>query len=576
MGFYASLCLGAAFMLQLYDPHVVDRAVFKDDQDGPGEFNDSEMQHVAQLAAREAWLLDDNVSDLGPELGFFGTAGPPEDDEESAAAAVHVQTSGPDDPPMDILARPEQLASMDHGILLPVHSDANRVADVAWPNVAPGPGAPQPPATTSLLASTHEPAEGVKEGATPEHGSDAFVESNPCIFASLQQMLSLAWRERADLTASRHGQFWICGHILVVLLFVCFRCCRRRSARARLRAQTSAFGGALTAESGEPVDSWQPDSVMSGFFFCAGTEGRLPPTLCRRVARLALEPRPRVPEEALERLPPNRRRLFALQQCSLGTPLAHALLAKRLGNLSSWERGVEEPLVACFPSGAQPWGQASHRGMLAIWSGKGGAYEKECPEGEPALKIPVAALTAVDCQNHQVRLEFSFTDSEAARGAKMRPAKLHKHLGTLLLLDFAEVEGGGIGEVAAFLQALHTAAREAGASYEATPGLPTQGAALPSFVYCRATRQAAELGWALLNLAFVVMPLRQIYKMGIFSLGAQGILGLIMSRPGEALKPVQKVASQIGKFNAARKGLHGIGFRDLLSRLRRALSARQA
>lgn len=592
-------------MIQLYDPHVVDRAVFLDDNESAQEPHDVQMQYVARRAAHDAWLLDDNVTFSGPELVLSGIAelseGEEEDGEEEEVldqarwkgASAELGASG-DVQRSSIDLRPT-LGSLTHSAsdgsasCASVGGGAVCVTNALWPSTEmtavgdvriAGPHASHLPLATEIPApSSQEPVTDPKWLDTPEHSGDAVTESNLTADQEAQQMLPTV-RDRlaalGDLRAKR-----VCGFLILVLVLECIRAYRRRPAyllrvaRARLRTRLLSYGAALAKEAGEPKSSWRSRSISSGFVFSAGLEARLNPDLCRSIAHFALEPRPRVPEESLECLPQgDRRRLFALRRCSLGTPLAHAGLSRRLGNLYEWTQGAEEPLVACFPSGAYPWAEPTHKGMLGIWSGPGGRYTKDCPVGEPALKIPVAALTAVDCQNLQVRLEFSFMDSALPGAPWMRPAKLHDHLGTLLLLDFAEQDGGGIGEVAEFLKSLHAAARAAGASYEAMPDLPTQGALLPSFAYCRATRQAAELAWALLNLAFVVMPLRQIYKMGILSLDAQGVLGLIMARPGEALKPVTKLAGHIGKFNATRKRLPR--FQDILSRFCRTFSARQA
>mmetsp|Transcript_60756 Transcript_60756/g.131751 ORF Transcript_60756/g.131751 Transcript_60756/m.131751 type:complete len:426 (-) Transcript_60756:182-1459(-) len=371
--------------------------------------------------------------------------------------------------------------------------------------------------------------------------------------------------EAAPQTSSQWPLRLAVGAVVLLLLLLAARRAWLRRRRAQRRAQwhlsQRAFADYVLEGSGEPLKEWDVDSAFSLYVLWRGAaacedrgSGSCTSTLSSSIvfelAPYLLEPRVRGPHvEALERLPPHGRKLYHLDRVMLGTPLVSPPLSRRLRNAAVWEAKSGKSLAAALPSGAFPWGAASSgSSILGIWCGEPCRYLPECPSGPPVIKLPVGSLTAVDCQNRDVRLEFSF---EEPGGPARRPAGLAQCSGALLLLRFSEGVRA-VQEVGAFLQELDAAARGAGAKPEVVPGLPNSGGLVPSLLYCRRSRQAAELGWAALNIVFLTQPLLQIWRLGILSLGIDGLVRLFVSRPGVAFQPLMKVVQRIQELQRTR------------------------
>mmetsp|Transcript_93005 Transcript_93005/g.240320 ORF Transcript_93005/g.240320 Transcript_93005/m.240320 type:complete len:510 (-) Transcript_93005:198-1727(-) len=354
--------------------------------------------------------------------------------------------------------------------------------------------------------------------------------------------------------------------LVVVSGFAFMRFLRTRRRRRRLREEVKQFEEAVHANVG-PLESFSGPSIRElSALWGWRSPGALPRVVVLQVAAFLLEPSEVGSHvEDLDRMPRSLHH-FRLAKCTLGTTLAFEPLALRLGNVQVWRGATSDAvsqaavnggdtsaqhLILALPQGALPWGLPSHRGVVAVWHGDPNPYTPQIPVGPPVLKLPIAALTAMDCHNRELRLEFSF---DAPPEAKMRPRELRHHRGTLLALSFEESPEGA-GEVASFIGMLAAKAGElAGHQAEVVLGLPNRGMFLPSKVYCRRTRQAAELAWALLNIAFLVQPLLKIWKLGPFALGIDGFLKLCMSSPQTAVQPVVNIAQKVGEVRKARMG----------------------
>ncbi|CAE8623957.1 unnamed protein product [Polarella glacialis] len=281
-----------------------------------------------------------------------------------------------------------------------------------------------------------------------------------------------------------------------------------------------------------------------------------------RIRRCLLEPSDALDEESLACLPPDFREehVFRLQRCVLGTPLGVLPLSLRLGNAKDWRgegSGGLAPLAVALPEGAWPWGNSSHRHVLAVWCGTDSALMPGFPSGPPVLKLPLANLTALDCQNGDLRLEFSF-GGPAASCAVMRPQWLKRRFGVLLVLTFSDgsskdgILSPGLLQASQFMQAIVLRARAAKGIPEIVPGLPNRGALVPSRWYCQATRHYAELLWALLNIAVLAQPLLRVWRLGLHGLGLDGVIRLLVSRPQTALQPITMLCQRLGRLAGVR------------------------
>lgn len=287
----------------------------------------------------------------------------------------------------------------------------------------------------------------------------------------------------------------------------------------------------------------------------------LRPDLLLQVSRFLLELNSSPAEEGLECLPEDFRQAstFQLERCVLGTPLGVEPLSLKLGNAREWKADwtTDKHLVVALPSGAWPWSRPSHAGVIALWFGHSGRYTPGLPAGPPVLKLPLASVTAMDCQNAQLRLEFTFDWPSVTQ---CKPARVVGSKGSLLVLTFPDAPAPnpgpgdgrplraqltGLSSVSAFVQVLHAGILRAGGHPDVVPGLPNRGGLVPSRWYCRSSRQVAEILWAMLNVVLIVQPLWRLLRLGFWGLGLDGLLKLLVSRPQVAIQPIVGMVKRV-------------------------------
>lgn len=344
---------------------------------------------------------------------------------------------------------------------------------------------------------------------------------------------------------NRHWCAVICFALVLELAIIAKIC---RCVRWRLRKEgwlptsQQAFKTEVEVYMGS-VAQFSVDSLLALYIFRCGRKSKtIPDHVYLNVMQMVLEPRGSAPhQESLECLPEDLRRGFKLHSCTLGTTLGIEPLACRLGNMQVWTASAETHLTVALPRGAPPWGRG---GTLAVWFGRGSRYLPTCPAGPPVIKLPISQLTAIDHQNNQLLLEFSF---ERRNQVMMRPAELHNRSGTLLRLTFPD-SGEALAQVSKLTQDVLGACRIDGTpAADVTPGLPNCGRLVPSRFYSRKARQVADLLWGVVNIAFLCDPIWKIYQLGPYGLGFDGILKLCMSRPQVAKQPITKIAQHVVK-----------------------------
>lgn len=405
---------------------------------------------------------------------------------------------------------------------------------------------------------------GGREDSHPDHvplqadnASDA--SDSPCCPCETQAPAALPPHvEALVLQTSRRPDLVAAGVVLVLCIVAVALWSWRWLVmwRFRRRCPKQVFATLVQRQLG-PLESFSTSSLLALYSVWRGVAtGSIAlnheAALLVRVAGFLLEPPAGGPhEESLECLPECSRQGYRLQWCTLGTPLMSKPLSVGMGNILTWKASSKKHLLVALPRGAYPWGLPSHQEVLAVWQGPGSKYLPDFPSGPPIIKVPVSQLTATDCHNGVVQLEFSFGYKFASR---MRPNTLHRRAGALLTLCF-EDSSDSMGKVAEFLRELHGASCAAGSTPVVVPGLPNRGGMVPSKYYCRRSREIAELLWGLLNIAFLWQPLVKLWRLDLAGLGFDGVLRLCVSRPGVALQPLLTIVAKIRTvYHAARLG----------------------